>query len=126
MVSAIYHFELVAHKGLIRYYVVVPMVLLETIKQAVSAAYPTARLEEVEAVNIFSDVGKISGTCSGEFTLKKPYEFPIATYQESKRDAMRALLNALSTSNREDGVGIQVLIRPAPESWSKQISVSRI
>jgi hypothetical protein len=114
-------FELVAHKGLIRYYVVVPMVLLETIKQAVSAAYPTARLEEVEAVNIFSDVGKISGTIGGEFTLKKPYEFPIATYQESKRDAMRALLNALSTSNREDGVGIQVLIRPAPESWSKQI-----
>ena len=65
-------FELVAHKGLIRYYVVVPMVLLETIKQAVSAAYPTARLEEVEAVNIFSDVGKISGTIGGEFTLKKP------------------------------------------------------
>lgn len=121
MVSAIYHFELVAHKGLIRYYVVVPMVLLETIKQAVSAAYPTARLEEVEAVNIFSDVGKISGTIDGEFTLKKPYEFPIATYQRNKRDAMRALLNALSTSNREDGVGIQVLIRPAPESWSKQI-----
>lgn len=114
-------FELVAHKGLIRYYVVVPMVLLETVKQAVSAAYPTARLEEVEAVNIFSDVGKISGTIGGEFTLKKPYEFPIATYQESKRDAMRALLNALSTSNREDGVGVQVLIRPAPDSWAKQI-----
>lgn len=114
-------FELVAHKGLIRYYVVVPMVLLETVKQAVSAAYPTARLEEVEAVNIFSDVGKISGTIGGEFTLKRPYEFPIATYQESKRDAMRALLNALSTSNREDGVGVQVLIRPAPDGWAKQI-----
>ncbi len=114
-------FELVAHKGLIRYYVVVPMVLLETVKQAVSAAYPTARLEEVEAVNIFSDVGKISGTIGGEFTLKKPFEFPIATYQESKRDAMRALLNALSTSNRDDGVGIQVLIRPAPEGWARQI-----
>ncbi len=114
-------FELVAHNGLIRYYVVVPMVLLDTVKQAVSAAYPTARLEEVEAVNIFSDVGKISGTIGGEFTLKRPYEFPIATYQESKRDAMRALLNALSTSNRDDGVGIQVLIRPAPDSWAKQI-----
>ena len=114
-------FELVAHKGLIHYYVVVPIVLLETVKQAVSAAYPTARLEEVESVNIFSDVGKISGTIGGEFMLKRPYEFPIATYQESKRDAMRALLNALSTSSRDDGVGIQVLIRPAPDGWAKQI-----
>lgn len=114
-------FELVAHKGLIHYYVVVPMVLLDTIKQAVSAAYPSARLEEVEEINLFSDVGKISGTIGGEFNLKKPYDFPIATYQESKRDAMRAILNALSSSGRDDGVGIQVLLRPAPEGWSKQI-----
>lgn len=114
-------FELVAHGGLIHYYVVVPTVLLETIKQAVASAYPTARLEEVEEINLFSDVGKISGTIGGEFTLKKPYDFPIATYQESKRDAMRAILNAMSTSSREDGVGIQVLLRPAPEGWAKQI-----
>ena len=114
-------FEIVAHSGLIHYYVVVPMVLLETIKQAVVAAYPTARLEEVEEINIFSSVGKISGTIGGEFTLKKPYDFPIATYQESKRDAMRSILSALSSANREDGVGIQIMIRPAGGDWSKQI-----
>lgn len=114
-------FEIVAHEGLIHYYVVVPMVLLETVKQSVVAAYPTARLEEVEEINLFSDTGKISGTIGGEFNLKRPYDFPIATYQESKRDAMRAILSALSSASRGDGVGIQIMIRPANESWVKQI-----
>lgn len=114
-------FEMVASKGLIHYYVVVPMVLLDSIQQAVVAAYPTARLEEVEENNLFSEVGKISGTIGGEFTLKKDYSIPIATYQESKRDAMRAILSALSSATREDGVGVQLLLRPAPEGWTKSV-----
>lgn len=112
-------FEIIASQGLVHYYVAVPHVLIDVVQQAVSAAYPAARLEEVEEHNLFSKVGKISGTIGGEFTLKKEYSYPIATYQESKRDAMRALLNALSAAGREDGVGIQVLMRPAPDGWEK-------
>lgn len=114
-------FEIVGTQGLIHYYVVVPMVLVDLIKQAVSAAYPTARLEEVEEHNIFSKVGKISGTIGGELTLKKDYSYPIATYQEIKRDAMRSILNALTVAGREDGVAIQILMRPAPEGWTKNV-----
>lgn len=112
-------FEIIANEGLIHYYALVPTVLTELVKQAVAAAYPSARLEEVEEHNIFSQAGKISGTIGGEFTLKKSYVYPIATYQESKRDAARALLNALSTASRDDGVAIQVMIRPAGDGWSK-------
>lgn len=114
-------FEIIANKGLIHYYAVVPHVLVDVVKQAVSAAYPSARLEEMEEQNLFSKVGKISGTIGGELTLKKQYAYPIATYQESKRDAMRALLNALSQAGREDGIGIQILLRPAPEGWTKNV-----
>lgn len=112
-------FEIVAHEGLIHYYAIVPTVLTEIIKQAVAAAYPSARLEEVEEHNIFNQAGKISGTIGGEFTLKKNYVYPISTYQESKRDAARALLNALSAANRDDGVAIQLMIRPAGDGWAK-------
>lgn len=114
-------FEIAVNKGLIHYYVVVPVALLDIVKQAVAAAYPGAMLEEVEEHNIFSKVGKVSGTIGGELTLKKHYSYPIATYQESKRDAMRSILNALSSANREDGVGIQILLRPAPEGWTKNV-----
>lgn len=110
-------FEIVAKGGLVHYYAVVPMVLVEVIKQAIAAAYPSARLEEVAEHNIFSEAGKMSGVIGGEFTLKKSFVYPIATYQESKRDAARALLNALSAASREDGVALQFLMRPAGEGW---------
>ena len=113
-------FEIVARDGLVHYYAVVPMVLLEVVKQAVAAAYPTARLEEVEEHTVFSKVGKISGTIGGEFTLKKPAPLPIATYLDSKRDASRTLLGALSSAGREDGVGVQFLLRPARGNWTTE------
>ena len=112
-------FEIVAHEGLVHYYVVVPIVMIDVITQAVAAAYPAARLEEVSERNIFNPAGKMSGTIGGEFTLKKNFAHPIATFQESKRDAARAMLNALSAANKEDGIGIQILIRPAFTGWDK-------
>lgn len=111
-------FEIVARDGLVYYYAIVPVVLLDVVKQAVAAAYPTARLEEVAEHNVFSKVGKMSGTIGGEFTLKKSSALPIATYMESKRDASRALLNAIAGASREDGIGVQILLRPAPEGWT--------
>jgi hypothetical protein len=112
-------FEIVAKGGLVHYYTVVPIVLVDVIKQAIAAAYPSARLEEVSEHNIFSEAGKMSGVIGGEFTLKKKFVYPIATYQDTKRDAARSLLNALSAASREDGVAIQMLIRPANDGWVK-------
>ncbi len=112
-------FEVVAHEGLVHYYVVAPVIMVDIITQAVAAAYPSARLEEVSERNIFNPAGKMSGTIGGEFTLKKNFAHPIATYQESKRDAARAMLNALSAASREDGLGIQILIRPAFTGWNR-------
>ena len=112
-------FEVVAHEGLVHYYVVAPVIMVDVITQAVAAAYPSARLEEVSERNIFNPAGKLSGTIGGEFTLKKNFAHPIATYQETKRDAARAMLNALSGASREDGIGIQILIRPAYTGWNR-------
>jgi hypothetical protein len=112
-------FEIVGVKGGVHFYAAVPIALVEVVKQAVVSAYPAARLEEVAEHNIFSPVGKISGTIGGELTLKEHFAYPIATFQDLKRDAMQALLNALSTLEKEDGVGIQILMRPADASWRK-------
>jgi hypothetical protein len=112
-------FEIVASKGFVYFYAAVPVSLVEVVKQAIVSAYPTARLEEVAEHNIFNSVGKLSGTVGGELNLKESYAYPIATYQELKRDAMQALLNALSTLEKEDGAGIQILMRPADPVWRK-------
>lgn len=113
-------FEIIGYKGFIEFYVAVPIRMVDVVKQAVVSAYPNANLEETSDHNIFSKVGKISSTIGGELTLKENFAYPIATYQDIKRDPMQSLLNALSTLDKEDGVGIQILIRPAPDDWRKK------
>ncbi len=112
-------FEIVGSKGFVRFYTAVPVALVDVVKQALVSAYPAVRLEEVAEHNIFSPVGKISGTVGGELTLKENFAYPIATYQDLKRDAMQSLLNALSTLDKDDGLGIQFLMRPANPEWRK-------
>ncbi len=112
-------FEIVGSQGLVYFYAAVPLALIEVAKQAVVSAYPSARLEEVPDHNVFNPVGKISGTAGGELALKEEFAYPIATFQELKRDAMQALLNSLANLGKEDGVGIQILMRPADPSWRK-------
>ncbi len=115
-------FEIVGAKGFINYYTSVPVSLVEVVKQAIISAYPTARLEETYEHNIFSTVGKINGTLGGEFVLKQSYAYPIATYQDSKRDAMQSILSAMTGLSKEDGAAIQILIRPADPGWRKNAS----
>ena len=112
-------FEIVGTQGFIYFYAAVPIALLDIVKQAIVSAYPSARLEEVAEHNIFSPVGQASGTVGGELSLKEDYAYPIATYQDLKRDAMQALLNALANLGKEDGAGIQILLRPANPGWVK-------
>lgn len=111
--------EIIAKKGTINYYAAVPVPMLGVVEQAIVSAYPTARLEEVAEHNIFSQVGRITGTLGGELTLKENFVYPIATYEEIKRDTMQPLLNALSALSEEDGAGVQILLRPADPGWRK-------
>ncbi len=112
-------FEIVAHDGFIKYYATVPAVLTETVKQAITAAYPSARLEEVKDPNFFNEEGKIDGVAGGEFCLKEDYWYPIATYEDTKRDASLGLINALSTAKKGDGVAVQIMFRPTDGGWVK-------
>lgn len=111
--------EIVASHGAVQFYAAVPVPLLGVVEQAIVSAYPTARLEEVPEHNIFSAVGRLAGTVGGELNLKESYAYPIATYQDLKRDTMQSILNAMSTLTKEDGAGIQILVRPADSSWRK-------
>ncbi len=115
-------FEIVGIQGKVHFYAAVPVALVEVVKQAINSAYPTARLEEALEHNIFNPVGRTSGTMGGEFTLKENFAYPIATFQELKRDGMTSLLNALGSLGKEDGAAVQILLRPADSSWRKEAS----
>jgi len=109
--------EIIGSKGFVYFYAMVPLALVDVVKQAISSAYSSAQVEEVAEHNIFNRVGKLSSVVGGEFALKKDYAYPIATYQEIRRDTMQAILNALSTLEAEDGASVQILLRPAQGHW---------
>jgi hypothetical protein len=112
-------FEIIGQKGFVHFYTSVPVAMVELVQQAVTSAYPSARLEEVPDHNIFSEIGKTSGTMGGELVLKEDAAYPVATFKELKRSTMQSLLNSLSGLDKEDGAGIQILIRPADSTWRK-------
>ncbi len=114
--------EIVGSQGFVYFTRRCRFALLEIVKQAIVSAYPSAQLEEVAEHNIFSPIGKANGTLGGELSLKESYAYPIATYQDLKRDGMQALLNALSGLGKEDGAAIQFLMRPADPGWTKKAS----
>ncbi len=112
-----FSFEIIAKDGFIRYYAIVPSVLTETVKQAIQSAYPTARIEEKKEENIFAPSGKTENVAGAELTLKKDFYLPISTYEDSKRDASMAILNALSSVGKDEGAAVQILFRPAQKNW---------
>ncbi len=113
-------FEIVATDGLIKYYAVVPAVIVETVKQAVISAYPSARLEEIEPDSIFSEDVTTDQVAGGEMTLKKDFVLPISTYEDSQRDASLGILNAMSVTKAGEGIAVQILLRPTDGSWTKK------
>ena len=113
-----FSFEIIAQDGLIHYYAIVPAVLTETVKQALQSSYPTARIEEKREENIFKGGGGVNAVAGAELTLSKDYYLPIATYEDTKRDAQTAILNALSSVNKDEGAAVQILFRPAQKNWS--------
>ena len=111
--------EIIAKDGFIKYYAIVPAVLTETVKQAVQSAYPTARLEEKREDNIFKGGGGTNAVAGAELSLSKEYYLPISTYEDTKRDAQTAILNALSSVGQGEGASVQILFRPAQKNWSE-------
>lgn len=109
--------EIVARNKLIYFYLAVPKRLQARIEEQVSAIYPDAHIEEVEDYNIFSPTGTVVGMY---LTFKRPYGFPIKTYQKLETDPLGSITNALSKVLENEGVAIQYIIRSAKSGWRKK------
>lgn len=107
-------FEIVADKGLLKFFIAVPRKLQAHVEQQLSAVYPDAHIEEMQDYNIFTPTGTILGAY---LVFKRPFGFPIKTYQKAESDPLNALTNALSQLSAGDGAAIQYVVRSAKKSW---------
>lgn len=110
----IFSLELVAHQGLISFYVVVPRYLQAYMEEQIHAQFPKAHIEEVPDYNIFTPESKAAATT---LVFRKPYIFPIKTYRLLDVDPLSSLTNVLSKTGPGEGICIQYVCRSAKAQW---------
>ena len=112
-------FEIIAKGSSVCFYAAAPENLVPLIRQAITSTYKSARVEETEEHNLFDPEIAAESVVGGSLVLKENYAYPISTYVESRQDIMRPLLGALADLGEKDGAGVQLLLRPAHEQWTK-------
>jgi hypothetical protein len=106
--------EIVAHEGLITFYISMPKYLEEFVQQQLQAQYSDAQLDEVEDYNIFKQNSLVTG---GYLKLKRASVVPIKTYKKIDTDPLNAITNAMSKVTNEEGLVLQFIVRSAKAEW---------
>lgn len=107
-------FEMVAHKGIISFYVVIPEKLVNYMLQQMRSSYPNAEFEEVEDYNIFMPTGSMLGAY---IIQSEPEYLPIRTYRVFDVDPFESLTNTMSKISPEESVAVQFVLRSAKSDW---------
>ncbi|MCC6643812.1 type IV secretory system conjugative DNA transfer family protein [Candidatus Peregrinibacteria bacterium] len=107
--------EYVVIEDQIYFYFVVPADLASLVEKQITGFYPDAMVEQTEEYNIFKPN---SVTAATALTLKKPFMYPIKSFQRLNSDPINNLTNALSKLNFDDGAVIQIMIKPT-DNWQK-------
>ncbi|MFA5076301.1 MAG: type IV secretion system DNA-binding domain-containing protein [Patescibacteria group bacterium] len=107
-------FEIVAHEGVVKFFVVGPTHLRQYIEQQIHAVYPNASIETIEDYNIFETVGSIVGTY---LKASRDLVLPLKTFKKLDTDPAEGITNSLSKLAPDEGAAIQILLRPASAKW---------
>lgn len=107
-------FEIVAHHGIIAFYMVAPRGQETYFEHQLNAIYPEAVVEQVKDYNLFTPHATIVTALahsSGDNIL------PLKTYQKDDADPLNSIINAMSKVGEGEGVAVQYVIRSARADW---------
>jgi hypothetical protein len=110
-------FEIIALHEEIGFYVSCPREIQDLVEKQVNGAYPSAHINEVDEVNIFSEKGRVSFAA---LKLSKPRYYPIQIYKDLPTDGLSLITSALSKMEFGEGGVLQILIQPTGKRWQKQ------
>ncbi|HBT75210.1 TPA: hypothetical protein DEB29_04380 [Candidatus Wolfebacteria bacterium] len=89
------------------------------VSRQVEGVFKDVQVEPIDDYNIFNATGVSVGAYVKQHY---PYALPIRTYQEANVDTFSPILSGFSkVSEIGEGVALQVLVRPAPESAKKHV-----
>ncbi len=103
----------------INFYVAVPSESLEFVSRQIEGLWKDSQVSPIGDYNIFNSFG----TSFGAYIKQKhSYALPIRTYLEANIDTFSPILSGFSKINEtNEGVALQILMKPAPESIKKNI-----
>lgn len=109
--------EYVVSETEIFFYVVCPKRYQALIEKQITGFYPDAIIEETQEINIFKNKKHYEGTYI--FT-KKPFYYPVKTYQKLESDPINNITNAFSKLSEEEAAVVQILIKPIDDDWQEK------
>ena len=110
-------FEIVALKEEIAFYVSCPRGIQDLVEKQINGAYPSARIKEVDEVNVFNEGGRVAFKA---LKLSKPNYYPIQIYKDLPTDGLSLITSALSKMQSGEGGILQILLQPTGKRWQKK------
>ena len=104
-----FSFEYAVIDGMVKFFIVCPRSLVDSIEKQLTAFYPDVYVERVDDYNIFQPNGKVAGHY---LYLEEPYAFPIKTFQRLSSDPLNTIINSLSKIGKDEGAAIQIMVKP--------------
>lgn len=92
----------------IRFYVAINKKDADLLIKITTSLFPFAKIEPVEDYTVFAPQGKIIG---GILKLKQSFVLPLKTFLNAKEDSLATLINAFSKTNRNEGMGLQIIFQ---------------
>ncbi|MEK7570570.1 MAG: type IV secretory system conjugative DNA transfer family protein [Patescibacteria group bacterium] len=106
--------EIVADRGEIRFYIIVPEPMREFMEQQLHAQYPSSDITQTTEYNPFRPTSHV---VAANLRLKKNTVLPILSYRRMDVDPLSGLTNALSKLSPEEGAVIQYVCRSSNPRW---------
>ncbi|MDD2515643.1 MAG: DUF87 domain-containing protein [Candidatus Gracilibacteria bacterium] len=103
----------------ILFYVMTPKKYRVLVEKQITAIYPDALVEETIEVNVFKNKKIVK---AANIKLKKPYYYPIKTYQKLESDPMNNIVNSLSKLGEDESAVLQIILKPVEDSWRDKVS----
>lgn len=108
--------EMVVLDGELKFYCVLPRSHKHIFEKQITAFYPNVFVQQEDDYNIFRDGQYITGV---QYNLEKDSMFPIKTYKNMGSDPMNGFINAMSNIEKDEGLALQIMLRPVGGKWQK-------
>lgn len=114
----IFSLEIVAHEGLVDFFVVSPLGQGVYLQKQIHALYPDAEIILVKDYNIF---GRTNHIAAGYVVTRQSFLLPIKTYVKQESDPMNSVLNVMTKLAAGESMAIQYTVRSARRAWHKRV-----